>query len=342
MVDPNPNANPNANPTPARVIQISTGGWAAALLATGVTYSVFTLIDGGVNTVEAIAKTASLSERGAGALLDGLTGLGFLTVTDGHYANAPDAAAFLVEGRPTFLGAFPRFHYAAFPEWTNLPEVVKSGEPREMTGVAENPLWEQLVPAIAGLSMPAIQAAAARLRIAQSGPISILDVGGGSGIYSAVWLGMNREARATQIDWANVNRLARKFVGRMGAEAAAADRFRTVDGDFHETDFGTAEHDVAVYSHIAHQESPSSNVAIFRKFRKALKPGGTLVISDFVVADDRSGPPFALLFRNEMLLHSKEGSTWRRADYQKWLSEAGFEKVSFEATDSPATLVYAS
>ncbi len=331
-------ASPDPNPTPARIIQISTGGWAAALLATGVTYSVFTLIDGGVNTVEAIAKTASLSQRGAGALLDGLAGLGFLTVSDGHYANAPDAAAFLVEGRPTFFGAFPRFHYAAFPEWTHLPEVVKTGQPREMTGVAENPLWEQLVPAIAGLSMPVIHAAAARLKIAQAGPISILDVGGGSGIYSAVWLVMNREARATQIDWANVNRLARDFVGRAGA----ADRFRTVDGDFHEVDFGTSEHDVAVYSHIAHQESPSSNVAIFRKLRKALKPGGTLVISDFVVADDRSGPPFALLFRNEMLLHSKEGSTWRRADYQKWLSEAGFERVSFEPTDSPATLVYAS
>ncbi|MEO8431221.1 MAG: methyltransferase [Acidobacteriota bacterium] len=328
----------DANVTPQRIIQVSTGGWATAILATGAAYSIFTLVDGGVNTVEAIAKTASLSRRGTGALLDGLVGLGFLTVSDGVYANAPDAAAFLVEGRPTFFGAFPRYHYAAFPEWSHLPEVVKAGQPREMTAVAENPLWEQLVPAIAGLSMPVIHAAAAKLGIAKAGAISILDVGGGSGIYSAIWLGMNREARSTQIDWANVNRLARDFVGRSGA----ADRLRTVDGDFHDLDFGTAEHDVAVYSHIAHQESPSQNVAIFRKFRKALKPGGTLIVSDFVVADDRSGPPFALIFANEMLLHSKEGSTWRRADYRKWVLEAGFDKVAFEATDSPATLVYAS
>jgi hypothetical protein len=46
-----------------------------------------------------------------------------------------------------------------------------------------------------------------------------------------------------------------------------------------------------VYSHIAHQEGPQGNVAIFAKFRGAFKLGGTLVISDFVVDDDRSGHP---------------------------------------------------
>src|SRR5207244_1651846 len=106
--------------------------------------------------------------------------------------------------------------------------------------------------------------------------------------------------------------------------------------------FGTAEHDVAVYSHIAHQESPSQNTATFRKIRKALKPGGTLVISDFVVDDDRSGPPFSLIFRSTMLLRTKEGATWTRSNYQTWLKEAGFHNVSIEPTGTPATLVYAT
>jgi SAM-dependent methyltransferase len=188
------------------------------------------------------------------------------------------------------------------------------------------------------LSIPVVHAAAEVLKIARAGPISILDVGGGSGVYSAIWLGLNREARATQVDWSNVNRIARDFVSRHGV----AERFRTVDGDFHTADFGTAEHDIGVYSHIAHQESPASNIAIFKKFRRALKSGGTLLISDFVVDNDRSGPPFPLLFRSEMLLRTREGSTWRRADYEAWLGEAGFASISFEPTPSPATLVYAS
>lgn len=325
--------------TPARIIQIGTGGWASAVLATGVTHSIFTHIDRGADTVEAISRAAGLSPRGTGALVDGLVGLGFLTVSDGRYGNAPDAAEFLVEGKPSYFGGFPRFLFGEQADWLQLPEIVKAGRPKEaVTEAPESPFWEVLVPAIAVLSMPVVHAAAEKLKIPAAGEISILDVGGGSGVYSWVWLGMNRQALSTQIDWANVNRIARDLVGRAGV----ADRFRTIDGDFHTTSFGTAEHDVAVYSHIAHQESPASNVTIFKKFRKALKPGGTLVISDFVVENDRSGPPFPLIFRNEMLVHSKEGSTWRRADYEKWLAEAKFEKVSFEPTGSPATLVYAS
>ena len=96
-----------------------------------------------------------------------------------------------------------------------------------------------------------------------------------------------------------------------------------------------------VYSHIAHQEGPEDNVAIFARIRSALKPGGTLVICDYVVDDDRSGPPFALIFGSEMLLKSKQGGTWRRADYQAWLAKAGFEDVSFQSTPMPADLIFA-
>jgi SAM-dependent methyltransferase len=203
--------------------------------------------------------------------------------------------------------------------------------------VANNPFWEELVPAIAPQAVPAAMIAADMLRLADAGKISILDVGGGSGIYSAIWLGLNPAARSTQLDWGPVNAIARRLV----AERGVADRFTCIDGDFHTTDFGTAAYDVAVYSHIAHQEGPEDNVAIFAKFRGALKPGGTLVISDFVVDDDRSGPPFPLIFASEMLLKSKQGGTWRRADYHAWLVEAGFEHVSFQPTPSPATLVFA-
>lgn len=328
------------HPTLERILQTASGGWAAAILAAAAENSVFTHVDAGADTVEALAKKAGLSSRGAGALLDGLVGLGFLTLSGGCYRNAPDAAEFLVEGKPGYFGGFPKVMLAEFNEWQGLPEIARTGRPKmaDTTDVQENPFWEDLVPAIAVLAVPVALAAAERLKLADAGPISIFDVGGGSGIYSALWLGINPKARSTQFDWANVNRIAKNIVGRHGV----ADRFRTVDGDFHTADFGTAEHDIAVYSHIAHQESPSENVATFRKVRKALKPGGTFVISDFVVDNDRSGPPFPLMFRSVMLLRTKEGSTWRRADYEAWLKDAGFKSVSIEPTGTPATLVYAS
>jgi ubiquinone/menaquinone biosynthesis C-methylase UbiE len=152
-----------------------------------------------------------------------------------------------------------------------------------------------------------------------------------------VWLGANKQARGTQLDWPTVNKIAREYVGNFGV----ADRFQTIDGDFHTTDFGSAQYDFAIFAHIAHQESPADNLAIFQRFRKALKPGGTLVINDFILNDDRTGQPFAMMFASQMLLVTKNGFTYRQADYREWLRKGGFESVDIVTTPTPSTLVFA-
>ena len=134
-----------------------------------------------------------------------------------------------------------------------------------------------------------------------------------------------------------MNAIAREFVSKFGV----GDRFKTLDGDFHTSDFGTAKYECAVYSHIAHQEAPADNIAIFRKFRQALKPGGTLVVNDFVLNDERVGHPFAMMFTSQMLLVTKDGFTYREGDYRSWLREAGFTSIEIVPTETPATVVLA-
>lgn len=325
--------------TPERVLQLANGYWATGILGAAASHSLFTHLEAGAYTADRLAEAAGVSHRGVQALLDGLVSLGLVELRDGRYLNTAEASAYLVEGKPACLSSFAKLKLTHMGSLSTLPEVVRVGGPvaDAAVDVADNPHWEEVVPAIAAQSVPTAMIAAETLRMADAGEISILDIGGGSGIYSAIWLELNPAARSTQLDWGPVNAIARRLV----AERGAADRFTCVDGDFHTTDFGTAAHDVAVYSHIAHQEGPEDNVAIFARVRAALKPGGTLVICDYVVDDDRSGPPFPLIFASEMLLKSKRGGTWREADYRAWLAKAGFDDVSFQPTPSPATLVFA-
>jgi SAM-dependent methyltransferase len=254
-------------------------------------------------------------------------------------ANTVEASAFLVEGRQSYVGDFAGVMLAQAALWPDLPEVARTGVPlmTDTLEVADNRFFEQLVPSLAPFSAPMAVTAAETLRLSEAGEVSILDVGGGSGIYSAIWRAINSAAHSTQLDWGPVNAIARRLV----AERGVADRFSCIDGDLHTTDFGTAAYDICVYSHIAHQEGPEDNVAVLARFRRALKPGGTLVLSDFIVEDDRSGPPFALVFASSMLLTTRQGTARRRVDYQSWLSEAGFEDISFQPTQTPATLVFA-
>jgi SAM-dependent methyltransferase len=328
-----------SGPTPEKVMQLITGAWAASILGAAARHGLFTALEQNPDTAAGLAEKIGVSARGAQALLDGLTGLGVLSLRGGEYHNTPEASAFLVTGKPGYLGAMAEVFLEDFGAWQKLPQAVKTGLPTaaSTTEVADNPFWHVLVTAIAPLSFPVARMIAERLGVATAGPISWLDVGGGSGVWSAAWLGANNQAIGYQLDWPNVNAIAREFVAKFGA----GDRFKTIDGDFHTTDLGAARYDFAIYSNIAHQESPAENIAMLRKLRKALKPGGTLVISDFVLNDDRTGHPFAMLFASQMLVATKEGFTWRQSDYRSWLREAGFGPVEIIPTPTPATVVLA-
>ncbi len=329
-----------SNPTPEKIVQIATGGWATAILGVASQYSLFKHLEGEGSDAASLLEKIPISPRGLQALLDGLTGLGLLELKDRKYRNSPEASFYLVEGKPAFMGGFGQVNLNDLERWAKFSQVVKTGIPvdENTSDVPENEYWEMLVTAIASLSLPVAQVAADRLKLAQAGPISWLDVGGGSGVYSAVWLKANPQAQAYQLDWANVNRIGKKYVGNFGV----ADRFHTIDGDFHKTDFGAEKYDFAIYSHIAHMETPQDNLETFRKLKRALKPGGTLLVNDFVLNDDRTGNPFSLTFYAMMVLHTKGGATYRQADYRAWLAEAGFKKVEIEATRSPASMIFAS
>jgi SAM-dependent methyltransferase len=326
-------------PAPDKIMRFITGGWAAAIVGAGARHGVFTCLEAGPANVAQVAEKTSISTRGAQALLDGLTGLGLLEVSAGSYRNTPEASAFLVKGKPSYLGGMAEVFMDDLSTWQKLPESAKSGLPvaPHTNDMADNPFWPLLVPAIATMSVPPAQMAAARLGIAKAGAVSWLDVGGGSGVWSAVWLGVDPQAKGVQLDWPHVNKLAREFVARFGATQG----FSTIDGDFHVTDFGTGLYDFGIYSHIAHQETPESNIAVLRKFRRAIKPGGTLVIQDFILSDARDGGPFALMFTAQMLVITQGGSSYRQCDYRAWLREAGFGSCEFADPPGPSTLVFA-
>jgi hypothetical protein len=323
--------------TPEKIMQIATGAWATGILAAAVQHRVFTLLEEKPSTTDELAQRARVSPRGAQALLDALVGLGLARLEGGRYANAPDSSQFLVEGKPSYMGGFLKCEVRDMKPWMQLAEIVKSGAPATGEEGTSAAFFEELVPAIAPLSFPVAEIAAKELGLAQAGAISVLDVGGGSGVFNAVWLKANPRATATQLDFPGVNAVARAYVGRFGV----GDRFRTVDGDFHTTDFGTAAHDVVVYSHIAHMESPEQNTQNFRRFHAVLKPGGMLVVNDFVLEDDRSGPPFPLIFHANMLVRTEQGGVYRAEEYRSWLRTAGFSEVRFVKTPTPATLIFA-
>ena len=95
--------------TPERIMQMAWGYAAPLMLESGVRNGIFDLLDARPRTLDEVASETGASTRGLRALLPALAGIGLLTRdSEGRYGLAPDAATFLVSGKPGYLGGLIR------------------------------------------------------------------------------------------------------------------------------------------------------------------------------------------------------------------------------------------
>ena len=90
------------------------------------------------------------------------------------------------------------------------------------------------------------------------------------------------------------------------------------------TDEYGSGYDLVLLSNIIHSFSPEANLDMVCKCHRALDAGGTLVIKDFLVENDKSGPAFGLTFALNMLVGTRDGVTYTFADVEQWTQKAGF------------------
>jgi ubiquinone/menaquinone biosynthesis C-methylase UbiE len=163
--------------------------------------------------------------------------------------------------------------------------------------------------------------------------LNVLDIAGGSSIFGMTILARDATASVTQLDWPNVNAVAKK----LNRERGLAGKIRFIDGEHRSAAIESNHYDLVLASNFCRFESPKGNQELFAKAYGALKPGGTFVVNDFVPNEERTEPTFALRFSVYTLTHTPEGECWTLSQYSSWLKKAGFGAIETHA-DIPKTL----
>ena len=155
------------------------------------------------------------------------------------------------------------------------------------------------------------------------GAKSLLDVGGGTGIYSIALLQKYPQLRAIVLDGLEVL----KVTTELAAEYGVADRLQCVAGDMFK-DSLPAGCDAILLSNVLHDWDVPQCRDLIRRCAAALSAGGKLLIHDAFLADTLDGPlPVALY--SAALFTLTEGRAYSASEYRAWLTESGFtsEKV---------------
>jgi hypothetical protein len=90
---------------------------------------------------------------------------------------------------------------------------------------------------------------------------------------------------------------------------------------------------------ICHMFSEEQNLHIFRRACHALAPNGRLVVQDFILNPDKTGPQQAALFSLNMLVGTEAGAVYSEPEYAAWMNAAGITDVRRVKLPGPSELI---
>ena len=299
-----------------------------AALKAAIELDLFTVIGATPATAEELASRCQCPVRGIRILCDFLAIIGFLTKDQSRYAVTSDSAFFLDRTSPAYMGRAVKFLLA--PELTeafsDLASTVRSGRlhtSEHGTTAPDHPVWIEFARAMGPMMVPCAQGAAALAPLDPSRDTKVLDISASHGAYGIAFAVKNPRAHLVALDWQAVLTIAEE-----NAKAAGlGERFSTIVGDAFKVDLGSG-YDVVLVPNFLHHFNIADCTLFLRRVHAALRPGGRVVIVEFVPNDDRITPPPAATFSIVMLGTTPEGDAYTFAEYRKMLADAGFHDAA--------------
>lgn len=308
--------------TAGDLLELARSYQGACVLTAAVDLDLFGVLAAGSSTVKEVGKKVRCDKRAMAVLLDALVSLGLVRKRGVSYDLPEGVAPLLASDGPGSVLTMVRHQATCLRRWAQLAEVVRSGLPAANVPSIRGEEADQR--AFIG-AMHVVSAPVADEVIGHLKPLvyrRVLDVGGGSGTWTATLLEACPGSSAILFDLPEVIRLARARLEALGL----IDRVQLVGGDYLQDALPRGA-DLAWVSAIVHQNSREENRHLFAAVLRALEPEGHIAIRDILMDPGRTSPPAGALFAVNMLVATPGGGTYTFEEIRADLESVGFTGV---------------
>jgi hypothetical protein len=303
-----------------RLNELGLGFMQAGTLIGAIELGLFDALAGGAHAIDEIAAALGLPARRVEKLVTACAALALVERDGDRARNAPDVERFLVRGKPTWFGDY-LVHTAkgAIAGFGSVAEQLRSTrEGRRYYDFTADPAAARSL-TVAGYT--GSQGTARRLarRFDFSPFRRMLDLGGGSGVYSIEACRANPGLRATVLDHANVCAVTREFVEKAGL----ADRIDTHPGDFTRDALPPGADLVLLCGNLHAYDSDVAR-RVIRKAFDVLPSGGGMILIDYMLDAARCGPPVPAFLSLSLEFGGAGGKVHDEREFRAYLEDAGF------------------
>jgi ubiquinone/menaquinone biosynthesis C-methylase UbiE len=287
---------------------------------------VFTQLAAGPKNSAAIAKEAQIPMNRVTTLMTALTSIGLVDrEEEGEiYSNSPGAEAFLAKGAKYEFGDYLRYQIdqQMYPFLGQLNEVLDGSLDPDAVDSYQHWMSD---PEQASIYCEAQHAGSlgpgrtlTRL-VDLSAAKTLLDVGGGTGAMSIRLLEAFPNLASTIIDFPNVAEIGWQFI----SSAGMVNRIRYIPSNALTAEW-PKEQDAILMSYLF-SGIPGSEVPRLVEYAfDCLAAGGSFMVHDFMVEDDRTGPPMAALWQLQHMAFTPDARSVTPGWLRSRLQEVGF------------------
>ena len=326
--------------TPALIFDMLNAHQRTAALKAAIELDVFRAVGEGPGDAASIARQCSSSERGIRILCDFLVINGLLAKESGQYKHTSTSAAFLDPRSPACMASIAQFlgNPAMLEPFHHLADVVRAGRtilPGDGSVEPENPVWVQFAETMGPMMGPMAGPLGSIVLEGRDGPMRVLDIAAGHGLFGIEIARQNPQAHVTGLDWAPVLRVALENARKAGVH----ERYNMLPGSAFEVDYG-GPYDAVLLTNFLHHFDKPTCVSLLKKVRGALQPGGRAATLEFVPNEDRVSPPLPAAFSLIMLATTGSGDAYTLSELTTMYTEAGFGGITAHPIPmSPHTVV---
>ena len=315
--------------TPAPILQLVTGLWAAGVLKGGLELQLFDHLNAEPQDLDSLSRSLGARSSSLRILLDALVAIGLLETTPQGYALTDLSAAFLVSTKPSYLGGLlidTTISSTLFDLFKDYRRVVIEGyqvNPWQY-GEGSNDRIVRLTRALFTLGSPTAHALADHMGWTSGNPaaLRLLDVGCGSAVYGLVPLLRLPNARLTAQDWPLILPIAQTYAAELGV----AERVDLLAGDLRTVEFG-GPYDAVFLGHILHNYAEETCHEIVRRCMSVVAPGGVVAVIEFLAERGESASIFSWLFSTMIRGTTAGGRSFSAAELRQMLIEAGAQRT---------------